>query len=75
MARFKPKVAREMCIADSTLRGWLKDQAKIREFADSVKTIKGLSKKRARTAADPNHDKALYNWFVQERSEGKPISG
>lgn len=69
------KVAREMSVAESTLRGWLKDEAKLREFVDTVEESEGLARKRARTATDQNHDKALYNWFVQERAEGKPISG
>ena len=30
------KVAREMCVAESTLRGWLKDENKLREFVDNV---------------------------------------
>ena len=32
-------------------------------------------KKKARTAQDPQLEKAVFTWFNQDRSEGMPISG
>jgi hypothetical protein len=34
-----------------------------------------MKRKRARTANDPDLDKAVFTWFVKERSAGTPISG
>ena len=69
------KVSKEKGIPESTLRGWLKDESKIRKFADEVDTEVGLSRKRARLAEDPVLDKAMYDWFVAKRSDGIPLSG
>lgn len=35
----------------------------------------GLKRKRARLAADTRLDSALFQWFVQARQEGIPLSG
>jgi transposase-like protein len=71
----RSKVCRELGLAESTLRGWLKEEAKLREFADSIDDTKGLTRKRARTAQDPALDSQVYDWFVRARSEGVPVSG
>ena len=36
------KVSREMCVPESTLRGWLKDEMKLREFVHTVEEDDGL---------------------------------
>ncbi|XP_006009662.1 tigger transposable element-derived protein 2-like [Latimeria chalumnae] len=41
----------------------------------TVSETEGLSRKRACTASDAPLDTAVYNWFVQERAVGTPISG
>ena len=46
------KVSRDLGVAESTLRGWLKDENKLREFVHSVDEIGGLARKRARKAND-----------------------
>ena len=69
------KVAREEGVPESTVRGWLKDETRLREFVDNMDEDVGLTRKRAKQAQDPVLDKALFEWFVQERSEGMPISG
>lgn len=69
------KVAREMGIPESTVRGWLKDEVKLRTFLEQVCEEEGPSRKKIKTAQDPVLDKALYAWFVQERSRGTSISG
>ena len=68
------KVSRELGLAESTLRGWLKDEEKLRE-ACSVMDDCGQKRKRARTAQDPQLEKVVFTWFNQARSEGMPISG
>ena len=68
-------VARETCIAESTIRGWLKDEEKLRKFVDTVKDGDGLRRKKARQAKDDALDRAVLNWFVQERQTGLPING
>ena len=69
------KVSREAGIPESTLRGWLKEEPKLRQFLEEVDSDDGIKRKRTRTAKDPVLDKAVFNWFVQQRSEGLPISG
>ena len=69
------QVGRELGIAESTIRGWIKTEAKIREFADTVDTDVGLSRKRARLSTDPVLDKAVYSWFCDKRADGVPLSG
>ena len=44
------KVARETCIAESTMCGWLKDEEKLRKFVDTVEDGDGLRRKKARQA-------------------------
>ena len=43
------KVCRESGVAEGTLRGWLKEEVKLREYLHSVDTDDGLSRKRQRT--------------------------
>ena len=69
------KVARETSIADSTLRGWLKCEGALRQYADGLQDEDGLKRKKQRTAKDPVLDTAMVNWFAQERQTGLPISG
>ena len=69
------QVSRATGIADSTLRGWLKEEAKLRSFLDETDSKTGLCRKRAKTSQNPDLDSAVYNWFAVKRSEGVPISG
>ena len=68
------KVSKEKGVAEGTLRGWLKDEGKLRE-ACTVMDDCGQKRKRSRTAQDPQLEKAVFTWFNQARSEGTPISG
>lgn len=70
----KAKIGREFGIPESTLRGWCKEEDKLREFVQDLDDDAGLQRKRARTAADPGLDKATYQWFAQKSVES-PISG
>ena len=69
------KVAHETSIAESTLRGWLKSEVALRQYADGLQGEDGLKRKKQRTAKDPVLDIAMVNWFAQERQTGLPISG
>ena len=68
------KVSKETGVAEGTLRGWLKNEGKLRE-ACTVMDDCGQKRKRSRTAQDPQLEKAVFTWFNQARSEGTPISG
>uniref|UniRef100_H3AEI1 HTH CENPB-type domain-containing protein n=1 Tax=Latimeria chalumnae TaxID=7897 RepID=H3AEI1_LATCH len=71
----KAKIIHDTGVPESTLQGWLKEEYKLQSFVMTVSETKGLSRKRARTASDAPLDTAVYNWFVQERAVGTPISG
>ena len=40
------EIAREFNLAESTLRGWIKNEGKLRQFVDSVDTDKGLARNK-----------------------------
>ena len=69
------KVARDLQVAESTLRGWLKDATKLRDFVHAVDESSGLSRKKMRRADDLDLDTVLYKWFVQQQASGVPLSG
>uniref|UniRef100_H3A775 HTH CENPB-type domain-containing protein n=1 Tax=Latimeria chalumnae TaxID=7897 RepID=H3A775_LATCH len=68
-------VARYLNVAESTVRGWLKNEGKLISFLHEVNTSDGLTRKKARSAKDSDLDFSLYAWFMQERQLGMPISG
>uniref|UniRef100_A0A8C4RFE6 HTH CENPB-type domain-containing protein n=1 Tax=Erpetoichthys calabaricus TaxID=27687 RepID=A0A8C4RFE6_ERPCA len=68
------KVSRELGVPESTLRGWIKDENKLRTFLDELDEG-GLRRKRARTAKDPELDKTTFNAICEARNNGIPISG
>ena len=69
------QVARDLGIPESTLRGWKSQEEKLRASLCKVEEEAGLKAKRLKTAKDVSLDDSLYEWFVQARSEGLPISG
>ncbi|XP_039590582.1 jerky protein homolog-like [Polypterus senegalus] len=73
-AKLRIKVSRELGVPESTLRKWIKDENKLRTFLDELDEG-GLRRKRARTAKDPELDKATFNAFCEGRNNGIPISG
>jgi len=69
------KVARELGIPESTIRGWLKNEDKLRSYVDEVDHEVGMSRKRARVSQDPVLDSALFGGFCAKRADGVPLSG
>ena len=61
--------------SESTVRGWKKEEEKLRSLNQDLEEDSGLQRKRARLASDTRLDSALHQWFVQVRAEGMPISG
>ena len=45
------------------------------KFADILETREGLKRKSLKVAHDEQLDKALYAWFIQQRTSGTPTSG
>ena len=68
-------VSRDNGVPESTLRGWLKDEEKLKDFVHTLDESDGMKRKKAKTAKDPELDKAMFNWFVQERNAGTPLCG
>uniref|UniRef100_A0A4W3J4W6 HTH CENPB-type domain-containing protein n=1 Tax=Callorhinchus milii TaxID=7868 RepID=A0A4W3J4W6_CALMI len=65
------RVSREAGVPESTLRGWLKEELKLRTFTMTA----SISRKRARPARDVTLDTVVYNWIMQKKSQGIPIPG
>ena len=45
------------------------------KFADILETSEGLKRKSPKVADDEQLRKALYVWFIQQRTSDTPISG
>ena len=60
-------VSHNNAVAQSTIRGWLKDEQKQCNFVDTVDSSEGMKRKKARTANSPELDKAVLTWFVRDR--------
>ena len=45
------------------------------KFADILETSERVKWKLLKVAHDEQLDKALYVWFIQQRTSGTPISG
>ena len=45
------------------------------KFPDFLETSEGLKRKSLKVVHDEQLDKALYAWFIQQRTSGTPISG
>ena len=68
-------LAQEFAITKRQISDIRKNKDKISKFTDSIKTSEGLKRKSLKLADDEQLDKALYAWFIQQRSTGTPISG
>ena len=68
-------LAQEFGISKQQISDIRKNKDKILKFTDSIETSEGLNRKSLKLADDEQLDKALYTWFIQQRSSGTPISG
>ena len=68
-------LAQEFGISKQQISDIRKNKDKILKFTDSIETSEGLKRKSLKLANDEQLDKALYAWFIQQRSTGTPISG
>ena len=69
------RVASEFSVGKSTVHDIMKQKQKIKTFIGERERENGSSRKKMRMADDDPLDKAVYLWFVQERSKSIPISG
>jgi len=70
----RTSIIKEFGVPEGTLRGWLKDEEKLRTAISEMDTP-DQKRKRFKGANDTELDKAVITWFTQARTEGMPISG
>lgn len=68
-------VCRDFGVPGGTLRGWLKDEHKLRWFLDQLGGEVGTHRKKMRLANEEEIDRAVYTWFLTLRQHGVPLSG
>ena len=68
-------LAQEFGISKQQISNIWKNKDKILKFTDSIETSEGLKCKFLKLADDEQLDKALYAWFIRQRSTGTPTSG
>ncbi|XP_063777208.1 tigger transposable element-derived protein 5 [Pseudophryne corroboree] len=68
-------VSRDFGVPGGTLRGWLKDEQKLRWFLDQLGGDVGTQRKKMRLANEEEIDRAVYSWFIALRQQGIPLSG
>ncbi|XP_025902904.1 tigger transposable element-derived protein 5 [Nothoprocta perdicaria] len=68
-------VCRAFGVPGGTLRGWLKDEAKLRWFLARLGGDVGTRRKKMRLANEEEVDRAVYAWFAALRRRGVPLSG
>ncbi|CAH2286160.1 tigger transposable element-derived 5 [Pelobates cultripes] len=68
-------VSRDFGVPGGTLRGWLKDEQKLRWFLDQLGGDVGTQRKKMRLANEEEIDRAVYTWFITLRQQGIPLSG
>lgn len=71
----KASITRECGIPEGTIRGWMKEEQKLRNFVDVIESDVGLQRKTIKLGEDSELDECLYRWFLIKRSEGVPLSG
>jgi len=69
------RVANEFSIGKSTVFDIVKQKHKLKDFIAERQREDCSSRKKMRKSDDNSLDKAVYLWFIQERSKGTPISG
>ena len=69
------KVGMQFGIGKSTVHDIIKQKLKLKDFVAERERENASTRKKMRLSDDDALDKAVYLWFVQERSKGTPISG
>ena len=63
-------------VPKQTVRGWLRDEEKLRDFVDLVDSTDRMKRKKAKNCVrDPELDKVVCRWFVKERQPSTPSNG
>ena len=62
-------VSRETSIAESTLRAWLKDEKKLRDYVDTLQDEDGMKRKKQRSAKDQVLDTATDDANTPDAAE------
>ena len=68
-------LVRELGVPEGTLRGWIRNEANLRSFVDDTDSPQSLKRKKTNNGKDPALDRAVFDWFVTQRSDGVPLSG
>ena len=63
------------CLFNQQISDIGKNKETSMKFADIFKTSERVKRKLLKVAHDEQLDKALYVWFIQQRTSGTPISG
>ncbi|XP_046746442.1 jerky protein homolog-like [Diprion similis] len=66
-------ICQEYNIGESTLRKWIHDEDKLREFWSKNNTCS--SHKKIRTEDNPHLGEALFIWYNENRISGIPVTG
>ncbi|XP_064412796.1 jerky protein homolog-like [Latimeria chalumnae] len=70
------KLAKEYGLGQSTVSDLKRNSGKILKYASKMETGAGLlARKIMRQPVEVKLDEALYNWFLQKRAKGEPVSG
>ena len=67
-------LAQKFGISEQQISDIRKNKDKILKFTDSIETSEGLKQKSPKLTDDEQLNKALYAWFIQQRSTGTSIS-
>ena len=71
----KAAISRDIGVPESTIRGWVKEEEKLRAFLQTIDADEGMQRKRTRQAENTELDKAMFSFFVEKRNDGIPLSG
>ncbi|XP_070202984.1 uncharacterized protein [Littorina saxatilis] len=71
----RSSIVRDLGISNSTLRGWLGSEDKLRSFINIIDTSVGLKRLRTTGAFDKKLDAAVFQWFTRECEKGTTITG
>ena len=69
------KVSRDVDVPESTLRGWLSSEDKLRKFVNTIDSEEGLSSKRCKLGSLEDLDRDLWTWFREQRDANRNVNG